>query len=398
MMRRPLVLAGIVSTCWVMAGCSRITPIGPGKIYKPAENETRIWDAMREDAQGVIASGKLYPDQQLQEYCQSVLERLLGNNLGAYAPLTPHVWVIDCPQVNAVAYPEGDIFLHTAMVGRLRNEGQLAMILGHEITHATHRHGYQKAEDAYARKGATNYIAIVSAFGGANVQSLASNLSVFITQAAITGYSRDKERESDRVGLTLAAQAGYDPQEGSHAFERLLAATDKGDKGWHFLYASHPKMKERVDSLRELAPTMPSELLATAKETGTDRYLSHAAPLIYREVEVHIAAGKFTLAEETITFMQGSRPDDIQPLCLHGDLLRAKGDPAAAGDAKAAYQAALAKSATCAPAHRGLGLLCRKSGDTAGAVEHFRKYVELAPTAPDAKYISEYLNSLENKK
>ncbi|NLE57160.1 MAG: M48 family metalloprotease, partial [Planctomycetes bacterium] len=360
--------------------------------------EVRIWNASREAAQEIVASDKLYPDRELQQYCQSVLERLLSNNLAPYAPLAPRVQVVDCPEVNAFALSHGDVFIHTAMIGRLRNEAQLAMMLGHEITHATHRHMYQEREDAYARRGATSYIAVISAMGGGNIQTLATRLSEFITQAAITGYSRDKERESDRVGLILTAQAGYDPKEGACAFERFLAATDKADKGWNFLYATHPKMKERVDSLRELVPEMPPELLATAKETCTDRYVTHAAPLIYREVEVHIAAGKFALAEETITFMRQSRPDDIQPLYLRGDLLRAKGDQKATEEAKAAYQAALEKSPTCAPAHRGLGLLCRKSGDTAGAIEHFRKYVELAPSAPDAKYIGEYVKSVENKK
>ncbi|MBI5763673.1 MAG: M48 family metalloprotease [Planctomycetes bacterium] len=125
-------------------GCGpKVTPIGPGFVYQPDEREQRLWATNREQAQTVVTSGAVYDDPKLQEYVQSVLSRVLGHHEAAYLPLRPNVIIIDAPATNAFSLAQGDIVLHTGVLGRIRNEAQLAMLLGHEISHATHRHLYQ---------------------------------------------------------------------------------------------------------------------------------------------------------------------------------------------------------------------------------------------------------------
>lgn len=145
-MRRNLAASACLGLCLLAVGCAAPQPIGPGSVFEPDKREARLWEAARQASAALRASGALYPDENLPRYVQSVLTRVLGNHLAAYAPLEPRVYVLDSPVQNAFACPHGHIFVHTGLLGRIRNEAQLAMILGHEITHATHRHTYQEHE------------------------------------------------------------------------------------------------------------------------------------------------------------------------------------------------------------------------------------------------------------
>lgn len=395
MCRNRLFLLGAI-LCVAVAGCASPQPIGPGCQYQPNARERRIWQSSHEDVERIRASGYLYPDPKVQECVQKVLVRVLGNNLPVYAPLEPRVQIVDSPAVNAFSLAAGDIVVYTGTLGRMRNEAQLAMILGHEITHATHRHAYRGTENGYVASGAGAYVAVFAPAAG-GLQNLISGLSAFAVQAAVSGYSRNLEEESDRVGLTLIAQAGYDPTEGATTFQRMLDATDKKDRGWNFLYATHPKMKERVDSCQNLVAQMPPEVRNKAHDKGQDRYLATMSELIYREVRKHLAQGRYNLALETVQFMRTNRPGDADAPGLAGDLYRARAKDGDFALAHQAYEKALEVRSQYAPAHRGLGLIYMKEGNKQSAVEHLARYLVLAPNAPDSAYIREYVEQLSRE-
>ena len=85
----------------------KITPIGPGNVYQPDEREKRLWVAAREQSQAIQGGGAIYDDSRLQEYVQSVMDRLIGNHKGDFLPLRPRVILFDSPVVNAFALPHG---------------------------------------------------------------------------------------------------------------------------------------------------------------------------------------------------------------------------------------------------------------------------------------------------
>ena len=386
----PLVLAA--------SGCSqRVTPFGPGYIVNPNEDERRLWETSVADSEAIKASGKLYRDAELETYLNSVLERLLGEHRKAYLPLRPRVYILDSPTVNAFAWPHGDIYVHTGLLGRIRNEAQLTMLLGHELTHGTHRHAHQRLKHAYASSGANAYIGVLAALGGGNIQRLVAGLSKLMTLASISGYGRDKEEEADNVGLTLMAQAGYDPHEGGKMFVRMRDATDSKDRGWNFFYATHPKMKNRVKSCKKLVAQMPPELLAEAKVTGVERYLDVALRLVHEEVERHIVQGKFELAGETLDFLRDARPQDAKTHAYRGELCRARGNEGDSDQARQAYETALKLDPREPLALRGLGLLCLRLGDEQNAIRYLQAYLAEAGDAVDARFIAQTIERLKGE-
>lgn len=379
-------------------GCaSRLTPIGPGFIYEPDQREQRLWETSRALAAGLRVPGVVYEDDELREYLQGVLHRVVGNNLTPYLPLVFRVSIIDSTVPNASSYAQGDIFIHTGVLGRIRNEAQLASLIGHEVTHSTHRHVYQRSEDRYARRGTMTYLSVLSALGGGNIHKMVSGVGKVITEAAIAGFSRDNERESDQVGLILIAQAGYDPREGAKLWQQMLDATDRKDRNRHFMYASHPKMKERVKTSGRLVERMPSQLIEQATDVGRDRYVAAAGHLILEEARTHIVRGKFDLAEQTLLFLQEAMPDNAEPLSVLGDLCRARALSDDTERAVTAYEQALELDSDYASAHLGLGFTFVKSGQKLQALEHLRRFLELDPDAVNADYVREFITNLSTE-
>ncbi len=382
----------------VAAGCApKATPIAPGVTFQPDEKEQRLWRAGEKDAAILRSKGILLEDPALHEYVNSVMGRLLKPSREAYAPLTCRVYIINSAVVNAFALPQGDIFLHAGILGRIRSEAQLAMLLGHEITHSTHRHSYLEREDAYARLATASYVSVLSAVGGGNVSKTVSKLSWLVTQAGVSGYSRDKEREADSEGLRLIARAGYDPAEGARLFQNMLEAADPKELQYNALYATHPKMKERVADCTALARELPAELLNDAKETGADRYANAAAFLIHEDMERQIARGKYELAESTVRFLLAQRPGDAIAHAYQGEICRARGRKEDAVEAREAYLKAIELDAGQPVALRGLGFLCVKQGAKADAVRYLEAYLAADQDARDAAYVRQTIERLKQQ-
>ncbi|TWT45842.1 TPR repeat-containing protein YfgC precursor [Phycisphaerae bacterium RAS1] len=360
----------------------RLAPIEAGRAFEPDQREQRLWEATRRMSAELAAGGVRCRDDALERYVQAVLDKLIEEDAAAFAPLTPRVLILDCDIPNAFSLPHGDIYVHTGILARLRNEAQLAMLLGHELTHATHRHVHAWREDAYLRTGAGAYVSVLSSPAGYYSNAIGA-LSQVLTLAAVSGFSRENEAEADRVGMQRMAFAGYDPREAPRLFERMLEAADSKGRRWNFLYATHPRMKARVASCQRLLANVARSGPATV---GEAEYLSAAGELIYAEVRRHLAIGRFDLALQTAQFLC-EKSASARAYALLGDVFRERG---AAGDgaaAEASYLQALQLDGEAAEVHRGLGLLALRRGDRPVARAHLARYLQSCPDAPDAALI-----------
>ncbi len=169
--------------------------------------------------------------------------------------------LIESPEVNAWCMPGGKMAVYTGIMPVLKNEAALAAVLGHEVAHATKRHGKER----YARAVTGNIVGLViggaAVLGGQFLCKTQTCKSLTALSGAAAGFaiaffdrkfSRGDETEADKFGQEYMAKAGYDPSEAIHLWERMGAAS--GGKAPPEFMSTHPSDVTRRKNLTEWLP------------------------------------------------------------------------------------------------------------------------------------------------
>ena len=174
---------------------------------------------------------------------------LVGMLLAQHSERPQLAWtfiVLDTDGVNAFASPGGLVHITRGALGLIKNEAELAAVLGHEIGHVAHKHTVNAIRKNKAVQLGTN--------------ETLSNRGPFLDKIANKAYEmvlenkfdRGDEMDSDKVSVTLAEKAGYAPGPLADFLERL-DERNKDQPANNGLFASHPEMKERIEAIRKLA-------------------------------------------------------------------------------------------------------------------------------------------------
>jgi len=176
-------------------------------------------------------------------------EKGLSNELSGYK------WefnLVQNPEVNAWCMPGGKVVVYTGILPVTQTETALAIVLGHEITHAVAHHGQERMSEALVAQG----IAIggdVFTSGNTQVNSIFNNIYGPSAQVGVLlPNSRKQEYEADHYGLIFAAMAGYDPREAIPFWERM-SKLSSGSQGSEFL-SDHPLDSKRIKKLESYMP------------------------------------------------------------------------------------------------------------------------------------------------
>ncbi|MGQ0694477.1 MAG: M48 family metallopeptidase [Nitrospiraceae bacterium] len=156
----------------------------------------------------------------------------------------------DDKTINAFALPGGKVAVYTGIFPVAKNEAGLAAILGHEVTHALARHGAERMSQGLIAQLLLIGADVALAGGGAGAgtrQAVMQALGLGAQVGVLLPFSREHESEADYIGLLLAAQAGYDPREAVHVWERMEQAG--GAQPPEFL-STHPSHGTRIANLR----------------------------------------------------------------------------------------------------------------------------------------------------
>jgi predicted Zn-dependent protease len=188
--------------------------------------------------------GGLHPDQQAQEFVDIVGERLVNNTIVRQSGYHYDFHLLADPNVvNAFALPGGQVFITAALFSRLKNEHQLAGVLGHEIGHVIHRHGAERIAKMELTQGLTGAAVIASGdYGTAQAAQMIGNLINM-------KYGREQELESDDWGVLLMIEAGYDPYELIGVMDILEDAS--GGRDIPEFQSSHPSPENRREKIKE---------------------------------------------------------------------------------------------------------------------------------------------------
>lgn len=158
--------------------------------------------------------------------------------------------VISSDQINAFCMPGGKIAVFTGLINRLNaTDGELAVVIGHEVAHALREHSREQVSQSAAAQAA---IGIGSAIFG--LEGAADLAGVAYENLVATRFSRSHEIEADRIGLELAARAGFDPRAGVTLWKKMLSASD-GASPPQFL-STHPSGQNRIREIESLLATV----------------------------------------------------------------------------------------------------------------------------------------------
>lgn len=185
------------------------------------------------------------------------------NALGEEKYLENYAWefnLVDDPTVNAWCMPGGKIVFYTGILPICQDETGIAIVMGHEVAHALANHGGQRMSAAQVQALGAVGVAVGGQAAGMNQQTQGILNQAYGLGSQIGGmlpFSRAHETEADKIGLYLAAIAGYDPDQGAALWGRM-AAKSGGQAPPPFM-STHPSNESRIAFLKELAPKARAE-------------------------------------------------------------------------------------------------------------------------------------------
>lgn len=201
-------------------------------------------------------------DPVLVEYVDDIWQRLLAaaRTRGELTPEIDERFALTVllgrdRNINAFALPGGYLGLHLGLVAVVGSRDELATVLGHELSHVTQRH-IARIMDRQSRHMPLMLAGMVLGMIAASKSSSpdAGQAVLMGSQAAFMqsqlSFSRDMEREADRVGFGVMTQAGFAPQGAAAMFERLQYASRLNDNGSYPYLRSHPLHSERLSDMR----------------------------------------------------------------------------------------------------------------------------------------------------
>ncbi|MSO63352.1 MAG: hypothetical protein EXQ50_14910 [Acidobacteria bacterium] len=277
------IVLGVALTCAAAVPVS--AQLGQiGKVVSVAKKANEVRDLSMTDAEeqelGAAVSERIrtrygvVQDAAVHRYLA-----LVGTALaqGSTRPALPWTFVVlDTDGVNAFAAPGGYVHITRGALALVKNEAELAGVLGHEIIHVTEKHTIRAIQKSKAvQMGAAETLSGSSSLMERAVTATYDNI-------VERGFGRAEENESDEMGVTLANKIGYAPN-GLVGFLTTLKDRNQASKEKRGLFASHPEMQERLDRITKLIAS--KKLTATA--TVQPRF---AKNISYKPVPVTVIA------------------------------------------------------------------------------------------------------------
>jgi predicted Zn-dependent protease len=216
----------------------------------------------KENADQVRKQMKVINDPVLTDYVNKVGKRLVESQEAKQSGFPFTFEVVADPSVNAFALPGGPMFINTGLLKAVDNEAQLAGVMGHEMSHVILRHGTNQASKAQFLQLAAALSSQAS--GGGSIMGKLAQAGIGLGAGSVLlKFSRTDESQADLTGSHIMAEAGYDPMEMAHFFNKLNSLAGSPGSGFagrisQFM-SDHPNPANREQAIEQESRAMPQK-------------------------------------------------------------------------------------------------------------------------------------------
>ena len=223
--------------------------------FKTPKNKYKIQEDVkigREASTEVQKQMPILTDAEASRYVQNVGDALVRGipREFQHSEFDYQFKIVNASDINAFALPGGPMFVNRGMIEAAGNEGEMAGVMAHEISHVALRHG--TAQATKASNPLNQILGIGAILGGAILMGEAgAQLGAVGYQAWMTRYSREYETQADILGAQIMANAGYDPRDLANMF-KTIEKESGGSRAPEFL-SSHPNPENRYENINREA-------------------------------------------------------------------------------------------------------------------------------------------------
>ncbi len=346
--------------------------------YQPTSDlEKKIWNEADKLEISFNKSNNIIDDPQLNNYVRQVLCKVIGDD--RCAPI--RLYLVRTTRFNALMAPNGMMQIWSGLLVRMENESQLAAILAHEYAHYVRRHSLQSFTLAENIEWTSSvpYVGLLASVSGVG---------------SLFAFSREMEREADRLSLHYIHQAGYDPIAPSIVWERLTKEFEKTHpkllerrkKNTSILggfFSTHPSSEERLKVLRSLAENKTKK---QSKVEDKNNYYKALSDWLFEFVNDEVTKKNYKTGEYLIeqiakngwnAELYFSKAELHRKRRKDGDLIIAAEN----------YQKSIDSGSKRPETWRGLGLSLFRSKKKEEGKAALIEYLRLNPAAADSRMI-----------
>lgn len=385
------------ASAWGRILTTNLTPLVTAD-YQPVDHDERgMWQSCERFEEEIATSNRRIQDPNLSRYLTDVVLSLtegLTTNVRVYP-----MWESD---FNAGMFPNGVMMVNSGFLARVRNEAQLAAVLGHECGHFLRQHSLKNYRSVRSKAAVSAFIAaganIATGATGGNWADVANaiNQNLFLS---IFRYSRELESEADAFGLQLLARCGYPPEAAGEVWSQLIEerkasarARKKQYKEGRSVLSTHPPPSHRMRDLTQTAAHYRMRASnAQQFDARREQYFEVIRDLRPRLLEEQV---KLNDPGASLYLINSLAQDGWDGLLRYyeGEVYRIRAEPGDLERASAAFAAAVGLPEAPPQAHRAHGYALLKAGAHEDGKASLRRYLELAPEASDAAMIQFTLN------
>jgi beta-barrel assembly-enhancing protease len=370
----------------VMAGAGLICGGGPSREIEVFRSDLAV--QADEAEKWFHRQGLVITDSAAQSYINQVAKKI-----GKSGPQdsTFRILLITVCEPNAVSFANGLLVLCSGVFTVIDNETQLAFLLAHEMAHYDLNHHLQERYNLHQKTVDLLRGQIVGSIFLGGLAALGAEKSL---RYMLCGFSRELEKEADRVALDRIVKAGYDPANALLLFQNLRTRTGK-DTLEETDYQTHPSLSERISLGSNYLASIKLPAAYSAPDAAV--FQRSFSRVCFANAQECLSQSEYGSALRSADFCLNQYPASPGALTIKADVFLTRRNPPDIDSAAIFYHKAIFAESTFAPAYRGLGCCYFLMGERDSARGCFEHYLQAAPQANDTAYMRFYMGYFDAK-